>query len=145
MWKKYCLKRKEKRRREQERIWKITKIQAWIRGTLMRKHLRRKLKERLSSNETYFNNLRSYVIIESTIIIQRAWRRVVENIRKFRKVQKYLQRRKRKVIIAKWNKYTKKMKKQRMKNSLYDLHNQQNQDYHRKNLGDTIAAGKSIK
>lgn len=123
IWKTHYAKMSKRRKDEEETTFKFTKIQAWFRGHLTRKGWDLMMKERLNKNEDYFNTLRGVVIVDSAMIIQRAWRSIVVRIRKLKYARQFLKKRMAKIIIQRWSRFAEKSKKQNLRKNLYGVHN----------------------
>lgn len=111
VWKRHYASILEKRRQQQEYIDKVTFIQACVRGFLIRKNIRQNLIDKLNNIQEYFDDMKEFVDNDSAITIQRAWRRAIIRIRRFKVIKAILDNKKLVRIMAKWQKTNKFLKK----------------------------------
>ncbi|CAI2384153.1 unnamed protein product [Moneuplotes crassus] len=145
-WKRYYRRIKAKKQKRVEYLAKIVRIQSFFRGFLTRKKWDEMMKDRLISNQQYFEIMRDRVKDDAAMVIQRVWKSIVERIRKMKKVISLLHRRKKRVIIAKWRKYMKKIKKSKIQKNLYgNSYNSSNQEPRKSSAVDNFAISKLLK
>ena len=89
-WKKYNSAAKESRLKDAKQLNKIILIQSHFRGALTRKNWKKKMIQKLSNNNHYFNRLKDKIVTDSVIVIQRYWRSIVTRFRKFRRAKEII-------------------------------------------------------
>ncbi|CAI2387230.1 unnamed protein product [Moneuplotes crassus] len=145
-WKRHHQRIKTKKEEAKAYLAKVIRIQSFFRGFLTRKSWDIMMKERLSSNEKFFETLKDRVKEDAAVTIQTVWRNLVVRLRKMKSILKLLKRRKIRIIIDKWRKHLVKEKKTRLQKSLYGTNsNSGNQERRRSSVFDNTAGTKFFK
>jgi hypothetical protein len=109
-WKKHHERMKKERMNEEIKLTKIINIQRMFRGMMTRRRLKQMMIDRLKQNNSYFSDMKVKVTIDSAIKIQRRWRSIIGNLRKFKHAHRIITQTKLRKLIFKWNKMAKKGK-----------------------------------
>lgn len=114
-WRKYSSSVKESRQNNENKLKKIILIQSYFRGILTRKNWKRKMIQKLTTNNHFFNQLKDKIITDSVIYIQRFWRTLIPRLRKFKKASEANTNRRLTQILTSWSKIAKTAKKNKNK------------------------------